>query len=91
MYCDFNSFNFISAAITSAPTVFNCSIVSDNNVGSDISSQTKSSFTKDAEIAMINLGYKPQQAARAIAQALKVNPEINDSEELIRFSLKSMI
>lgn len=64
---------------------------SDNNVGSDLSSQTKSSFTKDAEIAMINLGYKPQQAARAIAQALKVNPEINDSEELIRFSLKSMI
>ena len=64
---------------------------SDDNVGSDLSSQTKSSFTKDAEIAMINLGYKPQQAARAIAQVLKVNPEINDSEELIRFSLKSMI
>ena len=64
---------------------------SDDNVGADLSSQTKSSFTKDAEIAMINLGYKPQQAARAIAQALKVNPEINDSEELIRFSLKSMI
>ena len=64
---------------------------SDDNVGSDLSLQTKSSFTKDAEIAMINLGYKPQQAARAIAQVLKVNPEINDSEELIRFSLKSMI
>ncbi len=64
---------------------------SDDNVGSDLSSQTKSSFTKDAEIAMINLGYKPQQAARAIAQVLKLNPEINDSEELIRFSLKSMI
>ncbi|MFL2846956.1 MAG: Holliday junction branch migration protein RuvA [Pseudohongiellaceae bacterium] len=64
---------------------------SDDNVGSDLSSQIKSSFTKDAEIAMINLGYKPQQAARAIAQVLKVNPEINDSEELIRFSLKSMI
>ena len=64
---------------------------SDDNVGSDLSSQTKSSFIKDAEIAMINLGYKPQQAARAIAQVLKVNPEINDSEELIRFSLKSMI
>ena len=64
---------------------------SDDDVGSDLSSQTKTSFTKDAEIAMINLGYKPQQAARAIAQVLKVNPEINDSEELIRFSLKSMI
>ena len=64
---------------------------SDDNVGSDLSSQTKSSFTKDAEIAMINLGYKPQQASRAIAQVLKVHPEINDSEELIRFSLKSMM
>ena len=64
---------------------------SDNNVGSDLSPQPRSSFTKDAEVAMINLGYKPQQASRAIAQVLKVHPEINDSEELIRFSLKSMM
>ena len=61
------------------------------DVGSDLPSQNEINITKDAEIAMINLGYKPQQAARAIAQVLKVNPDINDSEELIRFSLKSMI
>tara|TARA_B100001029_G_C14918283_1_gene370492 strand:- start:644 stop:787 length:144 start_codon:yes stop_codon:yes gene_type:complete len=46
---------------------------------------------KEAEIAMITLGYKPQQAVKAIAQVLKSNPEICDSEELIRFSLKSMV
>ena len=50
-----------------------------------------STIMKDAEIAMINLGYKPQQAARAIAKVLKANPEISDSEQLIRFSLKSMV
>ena len=49
------------------------------------------SAIKDAEIAMVSLGYKPQQASRAISQVLKNNPEIDDSEELIRFSLKSMI
>ena len=51
----------------------------------------RSTFIKDAEIAMVSLGYKPQQAARAITQVLKNNPEIDDSEELIRFSLKSMV
>jgi Holliday junction DNA helicase RuvA len=48
------------------------------------------SITNDAETALISLGYKPQQAAHAIAQVLKVNPEITGSEELIRHSLKSM-
>lgn len=48
-------------------------------------------FSKDAEMALISLGYKPQQAARAIAQVLKENLEITDSEELIRLSLKSMV
>jgi Holliday junction DNA helicase RuvA len=56
----------------------------------DLSLVSRSTIMKDAEIAMISLGYKPQQAARAIAQVLKTNPEISDSEELIRFSLKSM-
>jgi len=50
-----------------------------------------SSITKDAETALVGLGYKPQQAAHAIAQILKSKPEINDSEELIRQSLKSML
>ncbi|NKB31928.1 MAG: Holliday junction branch migration protein RuvA [Pseudomonadales bacterium] len=51
---------------------------------------TPSSITKDAETALVGLGYKPPQAARAIAQVLKVHPETTDSEELIRLSLKSM-
>jgi len=55
------------------------------------SSTDASSITKDAETALVSLGYKPQQAARAIAQVLKENPEIADSEELIRLSLKSMV
>jgi Holliday junction DNA helicase RuvA len=50
-----------------------------------------SRVTKDAEIAMVNLGYKPQQAAQAIAQVLRNNPEITDSEHLIRLALKSMV
>jgi Holliday junction DNA helicase RuvA len=46
---------------------------------------------KDAETALIGLGYKPSQAIRAISQVLKDNPEISDNEELIRLSLKSMV
>lgn len=49
-----------------------------------------SSMTNDAETALVSLGYKPQQAAHAIAQVLKTKPEIESSEELIRHSLKSM-
>ncbi len=49
-----------------------------------------SSMNNDAETALVSLGYKPQQAAHAIAQVLKANPQISDSEELIRQSLKSM-
>jgi len=48
------------------------------------------SITNDAETALVSLGYKPQQAAHAIAQVLKANSEIEDSEQLIRQSLKSM-
>ena len=50
-----------------------------------------SAMTKDAEIAMINLGYKPQHATRAVAQVLKDNPDLIDSEQLIRLALKSMV
>lgn len=49
-----------------------------------------SSMTRDAETALISLGYKPPQAARAIALVSKDNPDIADSEELIRLALKSM-
>ncbi len=55
------------------------------------SSGGDSAITKDAETALIGLGYKPQQAARAITQVLKENPDIVDSEDLIRLSLKSMV
>ena len=61
------------------------------DASSNLSLASNSTFIKDAEIAMVSLGYKPQQASRAISQVLKNNPEIDDSEELIRFSLKSMI
>ena len=50
-----------------------------------------SSISKDAETALIALGYKPQQASSAIAKVLKQNPEVEDSEALIRLSLKSML
>lgn len=49
-----------------------------------------SSMTRDAETALVGLGYKPQQAARAIAQVLKEHPECAESETLIRLALKSM-
>ena len=62
-----------------------------NEAATENSIVSRSAIMKDAEIAMINLGYKPQQAARSIAQVLKNNPEISDSEQLIRFSLKSMV
>jgi Holliday junction DNA helicase RuvA len=64
---------------------------SDAEVGSsEAPASVSASITNDAETALISLGYKPQQAALAIAQVLKTNPEIRDSEELIRYSLKSM-
>ena len=50
-----------------------------------------SAVTKDAETALVSLGYKPMQAARAIALVIKDNPGIANSEELIRLSLKSMV
>lgn len=49
------------------------------------------SISKDAETALIALGYKPQQASRAINAVLKNNPELADSEALIRLTLKSML
>ncbi len=49
-----------------------------------------SAVTKDAETALISLGYKPMQAAHAIAQVIKDKPGVANSEELIRLALKSM-
>lgn len=47
-------------------------------------------ISREAESALIALGYKPQQAARAIAQVVKDNVAVSDSETLIRLALKSM-
>ena len=52
--------------------------------------ETPNSITRDAETGMVSLGYKPQQAARAIAMVMKENNDITASEELIRHALKSM-
>ncbi len=49
-----------------------------------------SAMANDAETALISLGYKPQQAAHAIARALTAKPDISDSGQLIRQSLKTM-
>ena len=62
----------------------------DEEGGAQMSVSAGASITSDAETALISLGYKPQQAAHAIAAVLKINPEIQGSEELIRHSLKSM-
>ncbi|MDZ7924783.1 MAG: Holliday junction branch migration protein RuvA [Marinagarivorans sp.] len=47
-------------------------------------------ITRDAESAMIALGYKPAEAARAIALILKTHT-VTKSEELIRLALRSML
>ncbi len=58
--------------------------------GSSVSTIPNGGISRDAETALVSLGYKPQQAAHAIAQVLKQHTDIQDSEELIRQALKSM-
>jgi Holliday junction DNA helicase RuvA len=53
--------------------------------------QSTSAMGKESETALIALGYKPQQAARAVAMVLKSDPEVPDSESLIRLALKGML
>ncbi|HBQ00493.1 MAG TPA: Holliday junction branch migration protein RuvA [Gammaproteobacteria bacterium] len=53
--------------------------------------QSTSAMGKEAETALLALGYKSQQAARAVAMVLKSDPEIPDSESLIRLALKGML
>ena len=53
--------------------------------------QSTSAMGKEAETALLALGYKPQQAARAVEMVLKSDPEIPDSESLIRLALKGML
>jgi Holliday junction DNA helicase RuvA len=47
-------------------------------------------LSQDAETALVALGYKPAEATRIIAKALKADPTISRSDELIRQALRSM-
>ena len=60
-------------------------------VSSANAAPSTSSISKEAETALLALGYKPQQAARAVAQVLKSDPDVADSESLIRLALKGML
>ncbi len=48
-----------------------------------------SAIVADAESALIALGYKPTQAAQMVSAAQKLEPSAQNSEALIRLSLKS--
>lgn len=53
----------------------------------------KDNSAEEAETALISLGYKPQEAARAVVAAMKTLEEsgqVADSESLIRTALKNM-
>ncbi len=54
------------------------------------SGPTDRQMSQEAETALVALGYKPQEAARVIAQVLKLNGDLDRSEELIRLALRSM-
>lgn len=53
---------------------------------SDIVATSRNRMVQDAESALISLGYKPQEAARAVSAAL--DDEVLESEELIRRALQ---
>jgi len=53
----------------------------------------KDNSMEEAETALISLGYKPQEAARAVVAATKIleeSDQVADSESLIRTALKNM-
>jgi len=56
--------------------------------GPDIVQTSRNRMVQDAESALIALGYKPQEAARAVSAVL--DEEVSQSEELIRRALKNM-
>ncbi len=68
-------------------------------VGSDESAAvasgqtTSGSSLEEAETALISLGYKPQEASKAVVAAAKILEEsgqVADSENLIRTALRNM-
>ena len=55
------------------------------------STPTASLLSKEAETALQSLGYNHQQASRAVTSVLESEPDIADSETLIRLALKGML
>ena len=53
------------------------------------SAPTASLLSKDAETALQSLGYNPQQACGCLGT--RTEPDIADSETLIRLALKGML
>ncbi len=51
---------------------------------------TTTDMRQDAESALVALGYKPQEAEKAIATIIKDHP-VSRSEDLIRLALKNMV
>lgn len=51
---------------------------------------TERQLSQEAEAALVALGYKPAEATRIIAKALKADPSLSSSDELIRQALRSM-
>jgi len=45
---------------------------------------------REAEAALISLGYKPQQAARPIARILRDQPQLDNTEGLVRLALQGL-
>lgn len=62
----------------------------DFSSGSQEPLPTERQLSQEAETALVALGYKPAEATRIIAKALKADPEISRSDELIRQALRSM-
>jgi holliday junction DNA helicase RuvA len=56
--------------------------------GPDIAQTSRNRMVQDAESALIALGYKPQEATRAVSAVL--DEDVSQSEELIRRALKNM-
>jgi holliday junction DNA helicase RuvA len=57
-------------------------------VPADIAASGRNRMLQDAESALIALGYKPQEAARAVSAAL--DDEMTESTQLIRRALQNM-
>ncbi|GAA0784646.1 Holliday junction branch migration protein RuvA [Marinobacterium sediminicola] len=70
------------------PTLTELELSSGNLPVAEVS---RTDYRAEAESALIALGYKPQQATRAIEQAAKTLGEGAATEDLIRQALKTMV